>query len=64
MRTGGVRRSFMFCDCLPSRLASLTCLFHFHGYSFLPFVIPLKVGNLLLSRTPYVFGYYVRVFTL
>ena len=45
-------------------MTSLTCLFRFHAYSFLPFVIPLKVCNALLSRQPYMFGYYVRVLTL
>jgi hypothetical protein len=54
----------MVCQGLPCGLASLTCLFRFHAYGFLPFVIPLNVRNALLSRKPYVFGYYVCVLAL
>src|SRR5215468_2146745 len=59
-RTSGaviVRRGLMVCDRLPCRLACLPCLVRLHANSFLPFVIPLNMGNLLLSRQPYVFGY-------
>ena len=53
----------MVCNRLPRGLASLARFFSFHAYSFLPFVIALKVGYVLLSRKPYMFGYYVRILT-
>ena len=50
-------RGHMICHGLPCGLSSLMCLVRFDAYRFLPFVIPLDVGNTLLSRKPYVFGY-------
>jgi hypothetical protein len=50
-------RGLMVCDRLPCGLASLTCLFRFYAYGLLSFIIPLKVGNLLFSRKPYMLGY-------
>ena len=52
-----VRGGLMVSQGLSRGLASLTCSFRFHAYGFLPFVIPLNVGNTLFSRKPYVFGY-------
>ena len=53
----------MLCDRLQRGPASLARFFRFHAYSFLPFVIALKVSYVLLSCKPYMFGYYVCILT-